>query len=172
MNFRIVALVVAGLACVGCGGDVAEPPVDATAVPAAQGPCSLLTPDEILGILGEQVRSGEEMGYECAYTRPADAQGMRLLAVKVRLEFGTDDPHVLLNRYQATLRDALGEYDPIPVSGVGDAAAWDGDTFATTFEVNPGRTGFISVQLNAVDANLERAIAQALAERAVANSRK
>lgn len=171
MGFRMIGALVLGAACVGCGGDVAEPPVTTTAQ-TGPGPCDLLSPDEILGILGEQVRSGEEAGYECSYTRPADAQGIRMLAVKLRLEFGTDDPFVLLNQYQATLRSALGEYDPISVSGVGDAAAWDGDTFATTFAINPGRTGFVSVQLTNVDANLERRIAQELATKAVANFKK
>ena len=158
----------AGLLAAGCAG-APDPPPPPPAPPADPGPCDLLTPDEVRTVLGEAVLHGEASGFECTYTRPPTEVAMRYQAVKLRLEFGDVDPYVLLSNYQATLRNALGDYDPAPLSGVGDAAAWDGDTIAATVALTPTRSAFVSVQLREVDPALEQRYAQMLVEQGIAN---
>jgi hypothetical protein len=172
MRLNVLVLSMLGAVCVGCGGADEPPPAPPATVRTEPSPCDLLTADEIRTVIAEPVLSGEEAGYECTYTRPADAVGMRTLAAKLRLEFSDGDPYELLSRYQTTIRQAIPEYDPLPVAGVGNAAAWDGDALAAAVGLTPTRSAFVSVQLNAVDPGLERDLAQALAERAIAKLRR
>jgi hypothetical protein len=167
MRVKMVAWAVAVVVCAGCG-ESAEPPPP-TPPPGPPGPCDLLTADEIRGVLGEVVLGGEASGYECSYTRPPNETSMRYQAVRLRLEYGDAEPLVLLSRYQEVIRQTIPEYDPAPISGVGDTGAWDGDAITAAVALGGGRSAFLSVQLSEVDPNLERAMAQALAERAIAN---
>lgn len=157
-----------GLTAAACGQAPEDPP-PAPAMPANPGPCDLLTPAEIRNVLGEEVMHGETNGFECTFTRPPDEVAMRRQAVKLRLEFGSVPPDVLMSNYQTTLRDALGEYNPAPISTIGDGAVWDGDTVASVVAINPGKSAFVAVQLSGIDESVEQSYATQLTTRAVAN---
>lgn len=165
-GFVLLSSCVLALVAAGCAAAPEEtPPPPAVADP---GPCDLLTVDDIRNVIGGEVMHGEANGFECTYTRPPDETSIRHQVLKLRLEYGNVQPDVLMSTYQTTLRDALGEYNPAPISTIGDGAIWDGDTVATVVALNPGKSAFVAVQLTGIDDAVEQSYATQLATRAVA----
>jgi len=158
VRYGAVALAVAVSVALGCGAPPPPPdpapepePVAPVDEPDHVGPCSLLTVTELEEALGEAVLDGVENTLRCVYGRPPNEAGYSEPAVTVRLEFSAVDPLTLLATYQATLRSALGEYEPVPVQRVGDAAVWDGSAMVTAVAIDTGGSAFVSVQLHDTD---------------------
>lgn len=172
--FPLLAGVGLCAAVAACGSERAGPRGDEASTQAAgkePGPCDLLTPADVQGVLGERVLAGDQVGYECQYNRPPNADGMRVPAVRLRLEFANAAPAEHLERYAASMREGLGgTYQPSAVSGVGDAAAWDGDALTFATAVN-GRSAFVLIQPIEVEAGRRQELARALADRALARLR-
>jgi hypothetical protein len=144
----------------------------APAAPRAQQACDLLTPDTIASVLGSKVEAGEQIGYECTFRRPASPQGTRQLAVRLRLEISDGTPNDVMDRFKTTMREGLrGPYDPESVAGVGEVAAWDGDTMIAGKSITGSKSAFLLVQLADVNAADEQRLARDLMNEALGKIR-
>jgi len=172
----VLAVAIAGAACgtgsgepdAGSDGRSATPSELAagatTGVLAAPVPCDLLTPADIESVIGDAVSGPEPDGVECAFRRQPGPDGLRRLAVRLRLEVSEGTPSELFERYTAAIRQAIGgDYDPEVFGGLGSIAAWDGDALLTSIPVENSRSAFVVIQLTGVDAAVEREQAGRLA---------
>ena len=140
--------------------------------PRAQQACDLLTPDTISSVLGAKVEAGEQIGFECTFRKPASPQGMRQLAVRLRMEISDGTPDAVMDRFKATMRQGLrGPYDPESVIGVGDVAAWDGDTMVAGKAIAGSKSAFLLVQLSEVNPADEQRLARDLLSEAISKVR-
>ena len=152
-------------------------PRNAKAVPPAPAPrvqqaCDLLTPDTISSVLGAKVEAGEQIGFECTFRKPASPQGTRQLAVRLRMEISDGSPGDVMDRFKTTMREGLrGPYDPESVGGVGDIAAWDGDTMIAGKAITGAKSAFLLVQLTDVSAADEQRLARDLMNEALSRVR-
>ncbi|MEZ5318512.1 MAG: hypothetical protein R2752_14015, partial [Vicinamibacterales bacterium] len=129
VSSTLVLVLAATAACGGAPGSDADAgaPASGTSTTTARQACDLLSASDVTAVIGEPVEAGEPLGYECTFRRPADADGFRARAARVRLEYGTATPAELLDQYRANMREGLGgAYDPPAEPGVGDVAVWDG----------------------------------------------
>jgi hypothetical protein len=177
MTRRLVAdaLVLAVLVCVlGCRnadpGDAVPPDapeVSTEAVAAAPSACDLLTAADLREVLGVTATETVAEGSRCAYRVSATDDDEAVATV--HLEFGDVRPLALLAQYQATLRSTLGEYESLPVHGIGDAASWDGTALAATLSVGPDRSAFVTIQLpdEALDVETRLSRSRELMRRAI-----
>jgi len=176
----VLALAIAGAACgTGSGepdtGSVAPNAAASEAASVADAgasaalvPCDLLTPADVEAVIGDEVSGPEPDGVECAFRRQPGPDGLRRLAVRLRLEVSEGTPSELFERYTAAIRQAIGgDYDPEVFGGLGSIAAWDGDALLTSIPVESPRSAFVVIQLTGVDAAVEREQAARLAAMAL-----